>query len=320
MLHRNLPLKATSILLAIFLWFWVMLNQENPVTQKTIDVQLTVAGIQPGLALELDTRAVKVTLRGLEQDMADLSGEVHASVSCRKLGAGTHPLAVNVQAPQDVAVVSVRPDSVSVVLENIVSEMKPVDVKLVGQPIGGFDVKSADFSPRQVRVSGPLSRVERTVHVVVTADLARMVPGVPVPTAAHALDASEAPVDGVTLTPSQVNVTAVTERVVVTRTLPVIARTRGVLSSGLRLVSVQVDPPMVTLVVPATRADELTHIDTEELNLSGIAGNVSRTLKLLVPGGASLAEDSQVRVTLKVEPVPPQPPSPAQQTDQQPKG
>jgi len=250
-----------------------------------------------------------VTLRGLEQDMADLRSNVRASVSCRELGAGRRNLSVRVQAPEDIAIVSVRPASVPVVLETIVSESKPVEVKLVGEPIGGFEVNRADCSPQQVQVSGARSRVDRTAHVVATADLARMVPGVAVSVAAHALDGSGAPVDGVSLTPARVSVTAVTERVVVARTLPVVPRTRGSLPSGLRLASVQVDPPMVTLVLPAARADAVTAIETEELDLSAVRGNTSRTVKLVAPAGASLVDDAQVRVTLRVEPIPP--PQPA---------
>jgi YbbR domain-containing protein len=319
MLHRNLPLKAASILLAIFLWFWVMLNEENPLTQRTVEVPVVTQGVQAGLALELGSRTVKVTLRGLEQDMADLKNEVHAVVPCVGLAAGSYRLAVRVQPPEDLAVVGVRPMNVQVMLEKIVSQSKPVEVKLVGEPIGGFDVKSADFSPKQVQVSGAGSRVDRTTHVVVTADLARMVPGVPVPVTAHALDGSGVPVEGVDITPPRVNVTAIAERVVVTETLPVVPRTQGALPRGLRLVSVQVDPPIVTLVLPAARAGEMTHIDTEALNLSSVRGNVSRAIRLVVPQGASLAEDERVTVTLRVEPIP-QPVAPPQQPGEEPQG
>ena len=64
MLHRNLPLKAASILLAIFLWFWVMLNEENPITQKTVELRVTPQGAQTGLAARTrDGRGEGVTAR-----------------------------------------------------------------------------------------------------------------------------------------------------------------------------------------------------------------------------------------------------------------
>ncbi len=319
MLHRNLTLKAASLLLAVFLWFWVMLNEENPLTQRTIEVAIAPQGIRAGLAYEFTAQAVKVTLRGLERDMVDLKGQVNAAIACNGLGPGTYRLGVKVIAPEGVALVAVRPQTVSLLLEGIVSESKPVEVKLVGEPIGGFDVKSADYSPKQVQVSGARSRVDRTAQVVVTADLARMVPGVPVPTEAHALDGSGTPVEGVTLAPARVNVTAVTERVVVTKTLPVIPRTHGVLPREVRLVSVQVDPPMVTLVLPAARGEAVSYIESEELNLTNVRRTVTRNIKLVVPAGASLVDSEQVNVTLQVEPAPVEPrPSAPQQPEEAP--
>ena len=147
-----------------------------------------------------------------------------------------------------------------------------------------------------------------------------MVPGVPVPVPANAVDVSGVPVDGVDLIPARVNVTAITERVIVAKTLPVVPCTHGALPSGLRLVSIQIDPPMVTLVLPATRAAEVMYVNTEDLNLNSVRGNVSRRVNLMVPVGASLADDGTARVTMKVEPIPPEPSRLPEQPAEQPPG
>jgi YbbR domain-containing protein len=305
MLHRNLPLKAASLLLAIFLWFWVMLNEENPITHATVEVEVQARGVPAGLALDLKTRNVKVSLRGLEQDMTDLKSGVRASVSCKGLGAGTHRLPVNVQAPQDVAAVAVRPPAVLAVLEEVVSQSKPVEVQLVGEPVGGSEIKSAECSPKQIQVSGARSRVERAAHIVAAADMARMAPGVPMLVRVSALDESGQPVDGIGLTPVRVSVTAVSESVIVAKTLPIVPRTKGALPGGLRLVSIGVDPPVATLLLPASRATSVTYVDTDQLDLTTMRRSTSRVVGLAVPAGASLVDDTPIRVALEVEPVPP---------------
>jgi YbbR domain-containing protein len=310
MLHRNLPLKAASLLLAIFLWFWVMLNEENPITHATVEVEVQVRGVPAGLALDLKTRNVKVSLRGLEQDMTDLKSGVRASVSCKGLDAGTHRLPVNVQAPQDVAAVAVKPPAVLAVLEEVVSQSKTVEVELVGEPAGGFEIKSAECSPKQIQVSGARSRVERAAHIVAAADMARMAPGVPMLVRVSALDESGQAVDGVGLTPARVSVTAVSESVAVTKTLPIVPRTRGSLPSGLRLVSIEVEPAVATLLLPASHFASVTYVDTEQLDLGTVRRSTSRVVGLAVPAGASLVDDTPVRVVLEVESGPPRPPQP----------
>ena len=311
MLHRNLPVKAASLLLAIFLWFWVMLNEENPITHATVEVEVHARGVAAGLALELKTRNVKVSLRGLEQDMTDLKGSVRASVSCKGRGAGTYRLPVHVEGPQDVAVVAVKPPAVLAVLEEVVSQSKPVEVKLAGEPVAGFEIKSADCSPEQIQVSGARSQVERAARIVAAADIARMVPGVPMLVRVSAHDASGQPVDGVALTPARVSVTAVSESVIVARTVPIVPRTRSALPGGLRLVSIEVDPPVATLLLPASNAASVTYVDTDQLDLSMVRRSTSRVVGLAVPAGASLVDDTPIRVALEVEPVPPRPPQPA---------
>jgi len=117
MLHRNLLVKAASLLLAVFLWFWVMLNEVNPITDKTVELRVAMHGIPVGMSARTKTRSVKASLRGLEQDMEDVAERTSASVSCRGLAEGEHRLAVEVRPPAEVAVVAVRPASIPVVLE-----------------------------------------------------------------------------------------------------------------------------------------------------------------------------------------------------------
>ena len=88
--------------------------------------------------------------------------------------------------------------------------------------------------------------------------------------------------------------------VVVSRTLPVVVQTRGALPAGLELASVQVDPAMVTVVLPASHVGDVTQVDTEELSLSGARGSFTRSLRLIVPEGANLMGDPEARVTVKI--------------------
>src|SRR4030042_3667077 len=116
MLYRNLPLKAAAVLLAIFLWFWVMLNEENPILEAPIHTPVVAKDLQPGLALERELSDADVRLRGLRRDMAGVQDAVEAVVSCRGLGAGSSRLGVQVRAPEAVTGVSVHPADIPVAL------------------------------------------------------------------------------------------------------------------------------------------------------------------------------------------------------------
>lgn len=300
MLHRNLPLKAAAVLLGIFLWFWVMLNEENPILEVTVRGAVAAKDVQAGLALQQELTDVDVRVRGLKGDMTDIEGAVEAFVSCRGLAAGSYRLGVQVRAPNEVTVVSIHPADVSVVLEEIVSANRPVELQRTGDPPAGYELVDTSYSPKTVRVSGARSQVDRVARVLVTVDLARVVPGVPVSLSPRAVDSSGEDVRHVSVAPPRVTAMAEMQPVVVSRTVPVVLRTRGALPAGLELTSVQVDPAMVTVVLPASHVEDVTHVDTEDLSLSGVHGSFTRTLRLIVPEAANLMGDPEVRVTVRV--------------------
>jgi len=301
MLHRNLPLKAASLILGIFLWFWVMLNEENPIIERTVQTSLKAEGIQSGIALQRDLPGVDVRLRGLKRDMSEVEKGTEAHISCRGLDVGNYRLGVQVQVPDNVTVVSVHPAEVPVVLERIVSESRPLEVRLVGEPPAGYELKSSDHSPKLIRISGARSRVDRVARIVLTVDIGGLVPGIPVSLVARSVDSSGSPVEGVSLAPPRVNVTVNMEPVVATRTLPIVVRTRGSLPQDFTLRSVEVDPAMATVLLPASRAEEITHVDTEFISLGNVRGSFTRHVRLVVPDGVNLVGDPEVRVTVQVQ-------------------
>ncbi len=300
MLHRNLPLKAASVLLAIFLWFWVIINERNPILDVPVSAPIVATDIQPGLALQGTLPEAELRLRGLKRDMEDIRDAVGATVSCRGLGEGSHRLMVDPQAPPNVTVVSVDPHRVSVVLEGIVSAPRPVELHRTGDPPVGYELLDLTYSPRTVEVSGSRSRVDRVSRVLATLDLARVVPGVPVSLSARPLDSSGERVDGISISPGQITANAEMQLVVASKTVPVVVRTQGSLSANLKLVSVAVEPPMVTVLLPASRVDQVTHIDTEQLPLSAVRASFTRSLRLAVPEGVNLMSDPEVRVSVTV--------------------
>lgn len=304
MLHRNLPLKAASVLLAIFLWFWVIVNERNPIQARPVTTAILAREIEPGLALQQDLPQAELQLRGMRRDMADVAEAVEATVLCRGLGEGSHRLPVTVRAPANVTVVSVDPDRVSVALEGIISGSRPVELRRTGDPPDGYELVDVTYSPTTVQVSGSRSRVDRVSRVLATLDLARVVPGVPLSLSAQPVDSAGAVVDGVTVSPSSTTVKTEMQPVVVSQTLPVVVRTEGLLPAGLELVSVRVEPPMVTVLLPASRVGEVTHINTEGLPLGAVRASFTRNLRLALPEGVNLISDPEVRVSVGVAAAP----------------
>ncbi len=301
MLHRNLPLKSAALLLAIFLWFWVLLNEHNPIVEVPVEVAVTAEDVKAGLALRQPLPPIEVRLRGLQQDTADIGSEVEAFVSCRGMGPERRSLRVQVRAPGNVTVTGVRPAEVLVQLEEVIGEARPVELRLVGEVPPGYQLLDAEVSPEVVRVSGPRSQVEKAGRVVATIDLGQAVHQVPVSRPFYAVDSSGTVDGSVNLSPSRANVTITMNSLVASRTVPVVVSTHGAPLAGLRIASIEVEPAMVTLFGPANRIQEVGQLETEELVLSGVRSSFTRSLLLRVPEGLNLLADSSVTVTVAIE-------------------
>jgi len=301
MLHRNFPLKAASILLAVFLWFWVMLNEQNPVTENVVQAPVAVADIADGLTARHTPTQVEVKLRGLRQDMTEvnLNDAVTASITCRGLGVGDYELEVKVEAPSDLTVLHVRPDTVSVILEEAHTARFPVEIEEAGEAPSG-QVVALSCSPSSVLVSGAASQVDRTVRVRAVVDVGSIDGDDSLQVPTRAVDENGADVPGVTIDPPLVKVAAAVRPTDVAKTVPVVLDARGALPADLRLVAIQVDPSAVSITAPPAQAQEVTKIDTAELQLSSIHGNTTRAVRLIAPDGVTLVGGDVARVIVTV--------------------
>jgi YbbR domain-containing protein len=302
-LLRNYGLKLTAFVLAVALWCWVLVNERNPQVTRSVDVTVRVQGVAANLAVATPPDPVEVTVRGLKQDMPAAVPRLEAYVSATGYYVGRHTLKLQLKAPEEITVVQVRPRTVDIVLERLTSQFKPAETKMTGELPAGYEYVSADASPKYLRVSGAKSRVEQVFHVVATLDLQRAVPDIPVAVAVTPVGVSGERVEGVTISPAQISVTVRTKHETSSRPVPVVVRTTGSLPAGVRIVALDVSPPVVSVLGPDAQVNAMKYLETEPLPLDGVAGNMEKKLALVAPEGLSvlMAKSVTVRVTVAKE-------------------
>lgn len=84
------------------------------------------------------------------------------------------------------------------------------------------------------------------------------------------------------------------------RTVPVVPDTVGSPPAGVRITSVQVTPPVVTIAGPEEEVSGLRSVTTAELPLDGLTTDTTQQLPLVVPKGIRLLRDTEVKVTIRV--------------------
>jgi YbbR domain-containing protein len=301
MLHRNLLLKVAALALAVFLWFWVLFTQRTLIVETTARAPVSARDLAGNLALERELPLAEVRLRGMKEDLADGVPRVEPFVSCGGMKAGGYLLPVEVVAPENLTLVQVRPARVQVTLEPVVRESKLVEPNLTGALPPEYELIAAEVAPKYAEVMGAQSRVSRIARLLASLDLSRVTPELPGVASIQAVDQRGNRLEGITISPARAEIALTVKQAVVTRTVPVVLRSRGGPPRGYRIVSARVEPAMVTLSGPANKVVRVRAVDTEELSLEGVTARIAHRLPLVVPDGTKVLDGGSVIATVEVE-------------------
>ena len=166
-LPKNWTLKLTALFLAVVLWLAV---RGNPGEDRIVPIPLEFRNIPRGM--EITNEPEKLVLATVHGSVSDL-GAGQPMLSCvidlTEMKEGEQmipisPLNVQVPATAGLEIDSVRPDRISIVLEQTVSKVVPIEVKL-GKPPDGYEVYSFATNPVSILIRGPSSLVEDRVGV-----------------------------------------------------------------------------------------------------------------------------------------------------------
>jgi YbbR domain-containing protein len=303
---RNWPLKLAALALAFLLYAGLVLSQgvriwPGPVRIEPIN--------QPSGAFLLEPLGdvTEVRYSSLAEIAAGVSStDFRATVDLREVQpqAGGAPTVVPVRviaADPRIQVIDYRPLQVAVRLDRVIQRTVPVFVDrgvipegiVLGEP--STDVKT-------VTVRGASSLVERVHEAVARVSIDPNAINVDATVALIAVDDQGQPVQPVDLAPEQVDVRIQVARQRSTRAVPVVPAFSGSLAPGFEPRTVIVTPPVVTLSGDLSVLGQVNSVATEPIALDGRNSAIAVDVGLALPPGVTAVEQSQIRVSIDVQP------------------
>ncbi|MBE3552733.1 MAG: hypothetical protein IMX06_07725 [Kyrpidia tusciae] len=303
--RENAVPKLIAFVLAVLLWFVAGAGT----TDTPSSVLAPSAKVVHGVAVQVlyDEGAVvpvggqpqvDLTLRGTRLDlMSPLLGGIRAFVDARGLGAGVYELPVQLEnVPSGILY---DPVYATVRLERAASRQIQVTVRTTGTPKSGFAVGTMSSSPAQVTVSGPAEEVNRVAAVVaqVSVDGADHPVKGRVPVAA--VDSQGQSITSLRIEPDSVDLAVAVDAQ--SKVVPVTVELRNAPAGDLAVESWSVQPNNVTVTGPP---DVLSRIDqvTGTVDVSGITGDRTFTVRLNVPDGVRAIQPETIQVAVHVVP------------------
>jgi len=153
-LRKNLWLKLAALLLALFLWVFVLLRSQSEVSIEAIpQVKSYPAGF---CVVDTTPDSVSLVLKGNQRVLSRLApSDVKVQLALKEARAGRVFVPVkeeDIKAPPHIGLVSVRPPGVWVVLSRNVKVTVPVKPNIIGLPAEGYRVLRIEAFPDKATV------------------------------------------------------------------------------------------------------------------------------------------------------------------------
>jgi len=303
-MHQNLSYKIIAVLLAVALWFYVLLTEENPIVERRLSVPLRPPQAPRGMVVSGYPEQVQVTVQGSKKAVAGAKGSILATFSLASPRLGEQQVRVEAASTLDLAVMAVHPQRVRVRLERVARKTLRVEPAVLGAPPPGVVMGEPRVSPPTVTVSGPDSVIDRVAHARVNADadlagLEESQTGT-----VYAANEYGATLPGVKIAPARVRVVVPAERRLDYKTVPLTVRLSG-LPAGVVVKSVVLDPVVVTVGGEDRALANLSHLEAGTVDLGGVfQPTFTSMLTLRAPAGLLLLDGTRVQVRVTLEQVP----------------
>lgn len=301
---ERIIVPITCLLLSIGLWFYVS-NVEN--TVRTYDLKKV-----PVVLVNTETlKDSKLALSPNQEFYVDLklegSNEIYkvkrdnfkitVDVSEYALKKGENKIAVNIEeSPADITIKNTNNLNIVIDLEEISEKTIEIKSEISVTSKEGYFVSPAEIKPKDIKVTGAESLVDRVDAVVVRGEIIEAEEDIVNSYDLIPVDNAGKVVEGIELQKKYVDVFIQVSK---GRSVPIKINTTGALSSDLKLQSIEGSLKTAEIVGPKELLDQIVELQTEIIDLSQVKDDGEITVAVIPPNGVTLLPGDEL-ITVKI--------------------
>ncbi len=302
LLEKDITIKIISILVAIVLWTYV-LGEQNPFIPQTFrDIPIkfnNLDSVNYALVEEQSSFKVNVRVRGRRSTILELSKEaIKAEVNMKGRAEGENLLAVSVNLPDNIELVSVNPPEIMVNLEPIIEKQIPITVNIENNPAEGFAVMDPVVKPKEAILKGPKSIVDTIKFAFISVDVSNKTENIQGNFPLRITDAKKAEPKKITYRPD-----------IIEAIIPIVNKTDveiepriiGNPAPGYAVAGITVTPKIISVTGDENILSYLQKIDTDLIDISGTDSYQQIESKIILPSGLKLVMGEKDIVTVFIE-------------------
>ena len=305
---KNLALKIVSLLFAMLIWGYVMV-EVNPKRVKTItDVPISFSGESSlhdrGLAVRGDRDDIlrNVTVR-VKVQLTDYTGldasDISASVSLRPVNkADTYKLKIDATSSLG-TVENVSPSEITIEVDELATMLVPIDVEYSGELPEGYWKSEPTLASQSIKVSGPRDDVSTISKAICTINLEDRTTSYNEAILLKYVDKNGDEIDTALFLDTLPSVVVKMDVLRIVE-LPINAAEAvlgaDALPANYEVYDVVATPPTVRVVGSESALSGLTGIQIENIDVSGSSSSVQQNIEITAPEGTTLLDDPNITV------------------------
>lgn len=287
--NSDTKLKILSVLLAIFMWTFVI-NSTNPTVNKTFRNIPVVIKNQDGLEksgyviIDNDqTYTTNIKLKGTREKLVGLKPtNIYASIDIANLSEGVQSLEIKVDTPSGISVEELEPEDIALNIQKVIEKTLPVNPVINDKIKDGRIADVNEITPANITVKGPASLINKVDRAEVRIDYMSLLDGkihnVPI----KVLDRSGKVIEDINISHDDINISFI---VYETKKVPIKVATTGFIDSNYMEISREVSPDTIVIKGKESLIRDVEEINTKPININRLRGTVSGEVKLDLPEG-----------------------------------
>lgn len=304
----NLTLLIISLVLAIIIWVNAA-QVEDPIRSQFAQVPVQYVGLTEDSRLVRTTQQnVQIVFEGRASTLRAMSGEdFQAVVDLSQVPYGAET-AVAIEVTTNVSgirILSQAPEQATVLIDQIVTRAIPVELEVRGTVARGHEPGEPLVEPDEIIISGttmqvePLAFARATVFLNNDRETVVARPQLII----YNRQGRIASTSGLDISTEQVQITIPIDETAGVAEKLITVSWRGEPAPGYRLLGVEVDPPSVLVEGLPTQLTQLTRVQTEVIDITGLEETFRQQVVLDLPSGIALVEVEEIFVTIEIEPL-----------------
>ena len=300
--NRNLTVKILALFISILLWSYVR-GDENPniireIRGVNVEIKnerlLNEAGL---VVIEPEEIIISVKIQGRKSDVNLVTKEkIEAQVDLAEVTKGSKKVRIDIEVPYNVEIVDKSETYASFEIDSIVTVEREVEIDIQGDDVNHI-VEESVPTPRSVTVSGPSIYMDNLARVVSSIDVGNISTNGVMRLPVKLLDKDGNEIKELKVKPSKVEVSFLLLK---TKEVPVEASLVGSLKDDYEISSYNTNPSTVVIKGLEEDIENITKIQTQDVNLAEVNKDESINVGLKLPSGVNVNEGKE-KVTVNIK-------------------